>query len=40
MIPPPPPLAGQSLMGTLNIEGDDFQPEWNYTITPRLKPNS
>ena len=27
-------------MGTLNIEGDDFHPEWNYTIKPRLKPNS
>jgi hypothetical protein len=21
---------------TLNIEGDTFHPEWNYTISPRL----
>jgi Rhodopirellula transposase DDE domain len=27
-------------MATLNIAGDDFHPEWNYTIKPRLKPNS
>ena len=23
-------------MRTLNIEGDTFHPEWNYTISPRL----
>jgi Rhodopirellula transposase DDE domain len=23
-------------MMTLNIEGDTFHPEWNYTISPRL----
>ena len=22
-------------MGTLEIKGDEFHPEWNYTITPR-----
>ena len=22
-------------MATLNIKGDDFHPEWNYTIKPR-----
>ena len=22
-------------MATLNIKGDDFHPEWNYTIAPR-----
>ena len=27
-------------MEMLNIAGDDFHPEWNYTITPRLMPNS
>jgi hypothetical protein len=27
-------------MKTLNIAGDDFHPEWNYTIKPRIKPNS
>ena len=27
-------------MEQLNIEGDDFHPELNYTIKPRLKPNS
>jgi Rhodopirellula transposase DDE domain len=27
-------------MEMLNIEGDDFHPEWNYTITPRFMPNS
>ena len=27
-------------METLNIEGDDFHPEWNYTISPRLMANS
>jgi hypothetical protein len=25
-------------MGTLNIKGDAFHPEWNYTITPRAPP--
>jgi hypothetical protein len=24
----------------LNIAGDVFHPEWNYTIKPRLMPNS
>jgi hypothetical protein len=24
-------------MDTLNIKGDDFHPEWNYTIRPRLQ---
>jgi len=27
-------------MATLNIAGDDFHPEWNYTINPRSLPNS
>ena len=27
-------------MEMLNIEGDDFHPEWNYNIKPRLMPNS
>jgi hypothetical protein len=27
-------------MEMLNIAGDDFHPEWNYTIKPRLMPNS
>jgi hypothetical protein len=27
-------------MQLLNIEGDDFHPEWNYNIKPRLMPNS
>jgi len=27
-------------MELLNIEGDDFHPEWNYTIKPRLMPDS
>jgi len=27
-------------MELLNIKGDDFHPEWNYTIKPRLMPNS
>jgi hypothetical protein len=26
-------------MEMLNIVGDDFHPEWNYTIKPRLMPN-
>jgi hypothetical protein len=25
-------------MDTLNIKGDAFHPEWNYTITPRVPP--
>src|SRR6202142_2797195 len=25
-------------MATLNIKGDDFHPEWNYTISPRPPP--
>lgn len=27
-------------MKTLNIEGDDFHPEWNYTIRPKIMLNS
>ncbi len=27
-------------MEMLNIAGDDFHPEWNYTIKLRLMPNS
>jgi Rhodopirellula transposase DDE domain len=27
-------------MQSLDIEGDQFHPEWNYTIRPRRKPNS
>jgi len=23
-------------MATLNIKGDEFHPEWNYTISPRV----
>jgi len=22
-------------MATLNLKGDDFHPDWNYTISPR-----
>jgi hypothetical protein len=25
-------------MATLNIKGDTFHPEWNYTISPRVQP--
>jgi hypothetical protein len=25
-------------MATLNIKGDTFHPEWNYTISPRIPP--
>jgi Rhodopirellula transposase DDE domain len=25
-------------MATLNIKGDKFRPEWNYTISPRDPP--
>jgi hypothetical protein len=25
-------------MATLNIKGDAFHPEWNYTISPRVPP--
>jgi hypothetical protein len=25
-------------MATLDISGDDFHPEWNYTIKPRSLP--
>jgi hypothetical protein len=25
-------------MATLNIKGDTFHPEWNYTILPRVPP--
>jgi hypothetical protein len=27
-------------MQRLSLEGDEFHPEWNYTIKPRIKPNS
>ena len=27
-------------MATLNLTGDDFHPEWNYTIKPRNEPDS
>jgi hypothetical protein len=27
-------------MAALNITGDDFHPEWNYTIKPRSPPKS
>jgi hypothetical protein len=27
-------------MATLNIAGEDFHPEWNYTIKPRRTGNS
>jgi hypothetical protein len=27
-------------MATLNIMGEDFHPEWNYIIKPRLPSNS
>ena len=27
-------------MGTLNLAGDDFHPEWNYTINPRANSQS
>ena len=27
-------------MATLNLTGDDFHPEWNYTIKPRNEPGS
>ena len=27
--------VGDAEMATLNIEGDTFHPEWNYTIRPR-----
>ena len=27
-------------MEALSIKGDDFHPEWNYTIRPRPQPNS
>jgi len=26
-------------MRMLNIEGDDFHPEWNYTIRPKTMSN-
>jgi hypothetical protein len=25
-------------MDALNIQGDPFRPEWNYTIAPRVPP--
>jgi len=27
-------------MATLNITGDDFHPEWNYTIKPTWHPRA
>jgi hypothetical protein len=27
-------------MASLDIKGDDFHPEWNYTINPRNPPRS
>jgi len=27
-------------MAALNISGDAFHPEWNYTIAPRPTPDS
>ena len=30
--------VGDGEMTTLNIAGDDFHPEWNYTISPRPVP--
>ena len=27
-------------MPALSVTGDDFHPEWNYTINPRRSPNS
>ena len=27
--------VGEAEMKTLNIKGDAFHPEWNYTISPR-----
>ena len=27
--------AGDAEMTTINIKGDTFHPEWNYTISPR-----
>ena len=32
--------VGDDEMATLNIAGDDFHPEWNYTIKPRRTGNS
>ena len=29
--------VGDAEMATLNIEGDAFHPEWNYTIRPRRR---
>jgi hypothetical protein len=29
---------GDAEMATLSIKGDEFHPEWNYTISPRAKP--
>ena len=32
--------VSDAAMAALNIEGDDFHPEWNYTIKPRTPPDS
>ena len=29
------PTGSDAEMAALNIEGDAFDPEWNYTIKPR-----
>ena len=31
--------ASDGEMAALNIKGDDFHPEWNYTISPRQPRN-
>ena len=30
--------VSDATMDALNIEGDAFHPEWNYTIAPRVPP--
>lgn len=30
--------VSEAEVGTLNIEGDTYHPEWNYTIAPRVPP--
>ena len=46
-----PPILGELLrqvvwptdlctMAALNLDGDDFHPEWNYSIRPRNQPES
>ncbi len=31
---------GDAEMAALNLDGDDFHPEWNYSIRPRNQPES